>query len=119
MYFRQLIQRNKDLGTVFGAIFEGVMSVRKTFWKHIGESVHRAAVQHHKFMLLDAVKKRGPYYPISLVFRGEHHSIFNHLRVTVRMDSTRLCRIMACLQGPSSCAFRGMRVGGCNTADGP
>ena len=71
MNFRQLIQRNKDTVTVFGALSEGVESARKAFWMCICESHHRPAVQHRRFVLLDIEKNRGPYYPIPVVFRAD------------------------------------------------
>lgn len=71
MNFRQLIQRNKDTVTVFGALSEGVESVRKTFWMCICESHHRPAVQHLRFVLLGTGKNRFPYYPIPVAFRAD------------------------------------------------
>lgn len=71
MNFRQLIQRNKDMVTVFGALSEKVESVKKAFWMCICESHHRPAVQHLRFVLLGTENNRVPYYPIPVGFRAE------------------------------------------------
>jgi hypothetical protein len=71
MNFRQLIQRNKDMLTVFGALSEKVESVKKAFWMRLCESHHRPAVQHLGFVLLDAENNRVPYYTIPVVFRAD------------------------------------------------
>jgi hypothetical protein len=71
MNFRQLIQRDKDMVTVFGALPERVESVRKAFWMGVCESHHRPAVQHLRFVLLSTENNRVPYYPIPVVFHAD------------------------------------------------
>ena len=60
MNFRQLIQRNKDMVTVFGALSGRVESVRKAFWMCIHGSHQRPVVQRRRIVLLNTEKNRGP-----------------------------------------------------------
>jgi hypothetical protein len=71
MNFRQLIQRNKDMATVFGALSEKVESLKKAFWMCICSSHHRPAVQHLRFVLLGAENNRVRYYPFPVGFRAD------------------------------------------------
>jgi hypothetical protein len=69
MNFRQLIQRNKDMVTVFGAFCGRVDSVRKAFWMRIHESHQRPVVQLRRFVLLDTGENQGPYSLVPVRFR--------------------------------------------------
>jgi len=60
MNFRQLIQRNKDMVTVFGVLSGRVESVRKAFWMFIHGSHQRPVARHRRIVLLDTDKNRVP-----------------------------------------------------------
>ena len=77
MNFRLLIQRNKDMATVFGALSEKVESLKKAFWMCIYESHHRPAVQHLRFVLLGAENNRVRLLSLYCWIPCGHHSIFS------------------------------------------